>query len=182
MDENKCGMCKFFNKDRIGVFGECELTGSKTSMHTVGCDEYETGFDLPLDAIESEQSRHSTNIPECFQMDANVMAQFSDEIFAVIKKVADIVEMESDMWVICEMAKKYLTGIVELERLQSLESHGDTYESERLCFVYHEMNGICTIEIIGLTDKTHNKSVTVDHPLHHKEFIKWCAEYELNLG
>lgn len=178
MGNMNCGDCIYFKPyNNPNGFGDCDKKKGTTHSVCERCSEFSykpTHFDLPLEAIEMEQGRHATNIPECFQMDESNMAQFADEIFSVIRKIADTIERESDMWVICEMAKKYLTGIVELDRLQSLEYHGDTYETDDFCFAYHEMNGIQTVSIIRKENMTHYSSATLPHPMNHTEFVKWC--------
>lgn len=68
----------------------------------------------------------------------------------------------------------------ELLRLQSLEYHGDTYQSGEYAFSYHEMAGVSTISVI----KVDRSSVVKDYrsvlesTMSHDEFVEWCKDWQ----
>lgn len=69
----------------------------------------------------------------------------------------------------------------ELNRLKSLEFHGDNYENDYLFFAYHEMNGVHTITVYCLLDFVTKERFhfTLSNPMGHDEFVAWCNNYTM---
>ena len=70
--------------------------------------------------------------------------------------------------------------VAELNRLNSLEVHADTYDNGSFLFNYHEMNGIYTIGIWDGMCKPQIEHFTIESPLSHDEFVAWCNAYTMN--
>lgn len=72
-----------------------------------------------------------------------------------------------------------MSGTVkELNRLQSLEVHADTYEDGSFLFNYHEFKaGICTIGVWDGMCKPQIEHFSIESPLSHDEFVAWCNAY-----
>lgn len=67
--------------------------------------------------------------------------------------------------------------VAELNRLNSLECHTDTYEKDGYMFSYHEMAGMYTI---GISIGVHNpqfERFTLADPMGHVDFVAWCNAY-----
>lgn len=69
----------------------------------------------------------------------------------------------------------------ELNRLKSLEFHGDNYENDYWFFSYHEMNGVHTITVYCLPNfETKERfHFTLSNPMGHDEFVAWCNNYTM---
>lgn len=83
-----------------------------------------------------------------------------------------------------ERYTEIINNLKELERLQSLEAHTDTYETEKHLFYYHEMIDLTTVTIEQNDDENRVEAyrvVTLSKPMSHDEFVTWCNEWNESL-
>lgn len=67
--------------------------------------------------------------------------------------------------------------VAELNRLNSLEFHGDTCEKGGWLFQYHEMAGMYTITIVNAENFSFMHEYNIKSTLSHDDFVAWCNAY-----
>ena len=71
-------------------------------------------------------------------------------------------------------------SMAELKRLQGLESHMDSYESDAYSFAYYEVEwmGSSSINILDLKTNSYVEELQMECKMSHELFDEWCKRWE----
>lgn len=70
--------------------------------------------------------------------------------------------------------------LTDYKRLKTLESHADSYETDRHCFSYYESKETAGITVWNCTNMRQLEHVSLAATFSHKEFVDWCKAYFTN--
>lgn len=70
--------------------------------------------------------------------------------------------------------------LTDYKRLKTLESHADSYETDRHCFSYYESKETAGITVWNCTNMRQLEHVNLAATFSHEEFVDWCKAYFTN--
>lgn len=79
-----------------------------------------------------------------------------------------------------EVSEHISKSMAELKRLQGLESHMDSYESDAYSFAYFEVEwmGSSSINILDLKTNSYVEELQMECKMSHELFVEWCKRWE----